>query len=252
MARADFAAAVALDDANAVEAKSLIPKLAKTDRICSARLLKVDRAGTSIATREKSMRREDQSFANLLVFDGVDAVAVRSALDTTKSLTPDGAVPHFVYKQVYQLERRQAGRRLDHFSKMRLWPKPSNQMPSVALWSRFHASLSHAKRDWAAMGIIWTIIIGFVAGVIAKFIMPGPNEPSGFISDDHPRRSSARSLRRSSASRSAGIQAGEGAGFIGAIVGAIIVLVRLGHGHEEPRRHVTDSASSTAKEQKNG
>ena len=31
------------------------------------------------------------------------------------------------------------------------------------------------------MGIIWTIIIGFVAGIIAKFIMPGPNEPSGFI-----------------------------------------------------------------------
>ena len=31
------------------------------------------------------------------------------------------------------------------------------------------------------MGIIWTIIIGFLAGVIAKFIMPGPNEPQGFI-----------------------------------------------------------------------
>ena len=31
------------------------------------------------------------------------------------------------------------------------------------------------------MGIIWTIIIGFVAGVIAKFVMPGDNEPSGFI-----------------------------------------------------------------------
>jgi uncharacterized membrane protein YeaQ/YmgE (transglycosylase-associated protein family) len=30
------------------------------------------------------------------------------------------------------------------------------------------------------MGFIWTIIIGFVAGVIAKFIMPGNNEPSGF------------------------------------------------------------------------
>ncbi|HEV7285983.1 MAG TPA: GlsB/YeaQ/YmgE family stress response membrane protein, partial [Kaistia sp.] len=25
------------------------------------------------------------------------------------------------------------------------------------------------------MGIIWTIIIGFVAGVIAKFITPGSN-----------------------------------------------------------------------------
>jgi uncharacterized membrane protein YeaQ/YmgE (transglycosylase-associated protein family) len=31
------------------------------------------------------------------------------------------------------------------------------------------------------MSILWTIIIGFIAGVIAKFIMPGNNEPSGFI-----------------------------------------------------------------------
>jgi uncharacterized membrane protein YeaQ/YmgE (transglycosylase-associated protein family) len=31
------------------------------------------------------------------------------------------------------------------------------------------------------MGLIWTIIIGFVAGVIAKLITPGSNEPSGFI-----------------------------------------------------------------------
>jgi uncharacterized membrane protein YeaQ/YmgE (transglycosylase-associated protein family) len=31
------------------------------------------------------------------------------------------------------------------------------------------------------MGIIWTIIIGFVAGIVAKLIMPGENEPSGFI-----------------------------------------------------------------------
>jgi uncharacterized membrane protein YeaQ/YmgE (transglycosylase-associated protein family) len=27
------------------------------------------------------------------------------------------------------------------------------------------------------MGIIWTIVIGFVAGVIAKFIMPGATSP---------------------------------------------------------------------------
>jgi uncharacterized membrane protein YeaQ/YmgE (transglycosylase-associated protein family) len=31
------------------------------------------------------------------------------------------------------------------------------------------------------MGIIWTIIIGFIAGVVAKFIMPGSNEPKGFV-----------------------------------------------------------------------
>ena len=29
------------------------------------------------------------------------------------------------------------------------------------------------------MGIIWTIIIGFLAGVIAKFIMPGPMSRKG-------------------------------------------------------------------------
>jgi hypothetical protein len=31
------------------------------------------------------------------------------------------------------------------------------------------------------MGIIWTIVIGFIAGVLAKVITPGDNEPSGFI-----------------------------------------------------------------------
>jgi uncharacterized membrane protein YeaQ/YmgE (transglycosylase-associated protein family) len=31
------------------------------------------------------------------------------------------------------------------------------------------------------MGILWTIVIGFVAGIIAKLVHPRPNEPSGFI-----------------------------------------------------------------------
>src|ERR1700747_1674920 len=30
-------------------------------------------------------------------------------------------------------------------------------------------------------GIIWIIIVGFVAGLIARFLSPGPNNPSGFI-----------------------------------------------------------------------
>ncbi len=29
--------------------------------------------------------------------------------------------------------------------------------------------------------IIWMIIIGFIAGLIARFVMPGPNNPSGFF-----------------------------------------------------------------------
>jgi uncharacterized membrane protein YeaQ/YmgE (transglycosylase-associated protein family) len=31
------------------------------------------------------------------------------------------------------------------------------------------------------MGILWVVIIGFIAGIIAKLIAPGPNNPSGFI-----------------------------------------------------------------------
>ena len=31
------------------------------------------------------------------------------------------------------------------------------------------------------MGIIWTIIIGFAAGIVAKIVVPGDNEPKGFV-----------------------------------------------------------------------
>ena len=31
------------------------------------------------------------------------------------------------------------------------------------------------------MTILWIILIGFIEGVIAKLIHPGPNEPSGFV-----------------------------------------------------------------------
>jgi uncharacterized membrane protein YeaQ/YmgE (transglycosylase-associated protein family) len=30
-------------------------------------------------------------------------------------------------------------------------------------------------------GILWIIIVGFVAGILARLISPGPNNPSGFI-----------------------------------------------------------------------
>src|ERR1700749_5949 len=36
-------------------------------------------------------------------------------------------------------------------------------------------------RRRAAMEILWTIIIGFIAGIIARFLSPGPNNPQGFI-----------------------------------------------------------------------
>ena len=73
------------------------------------------------------------------------------------------------------------------------------------------------------MGIIWTIIIGFVAGVIAKFIMPGDNEPSGFVLTTI--LGIIGAIVASYLGQSLGWYApGEGAGIIGAAVGAIIVL----------------------------
>ena len=77
------------------------------------------------------------------------------------------------------------------------------------------------------MGIIWTIIIGFVAGVVAKLIMPGPNEPSGFILTTLLGIGGAF-LATYLGQAIGGYRADEGAGFIGAIVGAIIVLVIWG------------------------
>jgi uncharacterized membrane protein YeaQ/YmgE (transglycosylase-associated protein family) len=77
------------------------------------------------------------------------------------------------------------------------------------------------------MGIIWTIIIGFVAGVIAKLIMPGDNEPSGFILTTI--LGVVGAFVATFLGQALGwYHANEGAGLIGAVVGAIIVLVIWG------------------------
>jgi uncharacterized membrane protein YeaQ/YmgE (transglycosylase-associated protein family) len=73
------------------------------------------------------------------------------------------------------------------------------------------------------MGILWTIIIGFIAGLIAKFIHPGPNEPAGFILTTL--LGIAGAFVATYLGQAIGwYRAGEGAGLIGAVVGALIVL----------------------------
>ena len=77
------------------------------------------------------------------------------------------------------------------------------------------------------MGILWTIIIGFVAGVIAKLIHPGPNEPSGFIV------TTLLGIAGAYVATYLGQKLGlyrpdEAAGLIGAVVGALVVLVVWG------------------------
>ena len=77
------------------------------------------------------------------------------------------------------------------------------------------------------MSIIWTIIIGFVAGLIAKWIMPGRNEPSGFIMTTI--LGIVGAFLATWLGQALGwYRPGEGAGFIGAIVGAVIVLAIWG------------------------
>jgi uncharacterized membrane protein YeaQ/YmgE (transglycosylase-associated protein family) len=77
------------------------------------------------------------------------------------------------------------------------------------------------------MGILWTIIIGFVAGVIAKFLMPGDNEPSGFILTTV--LGIVGAFVATFLGQSLGWYGpGQGAGLIGAMVGAIVVLLVYG------------------------
>jgi uncharacterized membrane protein YeaQ/YmgE (transglycosylase-associated protein family) len=77
------------------------------------------------------------------------------------------------------------------------------------------------------MGILWTIIIGFIAGLIAKFIMPGDNEPSGFILTTV--LGILGAFVATWLDQSLGwYSAGEGAGLIGAVVGAVIILAIWG------------------------
>ena len=76
------------------------------------------------------------------------------------------------------------------------------------------------------MGIVWTIVLGFVIGVMAKLLHPG-KENMGFI---------ATVVLGVAGSFLAGVigqylgwyRAGEGAGFIASVVVAIVLLVVYG------------------------
>jgi uncharacterized membrane protein YeaQ/YmgE (transglycosylase-associated protein family) len=75
----------------------------------------------------------------------------------------------------------------------------------------------------AAMGILWTIIIGFIAGIIARLLAPGPNNPGGFI------LTTLLGIAGAVVATFLGHAIGwygpdQGAGLIGAVIGALIVL----------------------------
>ena len=79
------------------------------------------------------------------------------------------------------------------------------------------------------MSIVWTIVIGFFAGVIAKFLHPGPNEPRGFILTTL--LGIAGAFVATYLGQALGLyRADETAGLIGAVIGAIVVLMIWGFG----------------------
>ncbi|MBW8832967.1 MAG: GlsB/YeaQ/YmgE family stress response membrane protein [Burkholderiales bacterium] len=73
------------------------------------------------------------------------------------------------------------------------------------------------------MHILWTILIGFLAGLVAKMLTPG-RDPSGFFI------TAAIGIAGSIAATYSGhalgwYKAGESAGFVGGVLGAIVLLL---------------------------
>ncbi len=76
------------------------------------------------------------------------------------------------------------------------------------------------------MSIVWTIIVGFLAGVVAKLLHPG-KENMGFIMTTL--LGIVGSLVATYAGQALGIyRAGQPAGFVGAVIGALILLIIYG------------------------
>jgi uncharacterized membrane protein YeaQ/YmgE (transglycosylase-associated protein family) len=72
-------------------------------------------------------------------------------------------------------------------------------------------------------GIIWIIVVGFIAGIIARMLSPGPNNPSGFILTTI--LGIAGAFLATWIGQAIGhYSVDQGAGFITATIGALIVL----------------------------
>jgi uncharacterized membrane protein YeaQ/YmgE (transglycosylase-associated protein family) len=81
----------------------------------------------------------------------------------------------------------------------------------------------YADGEKENMHILWVIIIGALAGFIAKLLSPSPNNPQGFILTTL--LGIVGSFVASFLGQAIGLYGpDQGAGFIGAIVGAVIVL----------------------------
>ena len=73
-------------------------------------------------------------------------------------------------------------------------------------------------------GFIWILVVGLIAGLIARFLLPGPNNPQGFV------LTAVLGVAGAFVATWIGQSIGwyrpdQGAGVIGATIGALVVLV---------------------------
>jgi uncharacterized membrane protein YeaQ/YmgE (transglycosylase-associated protein family) len=104
------------------------------------------------------------------------------------------------------------------------------QSRQISLWNRHRpvaliAPVDGGRHEYPLdyCNILWIIVIGFVAGIVARFLAPGPNNPQGFI------LTTILGIVGAFLATFIGQAVGwyrldQGAGLIGAVVGAVVVL----------------------------
>jgi len=84
-------------------------------------------------------------------------------------------------------------------------------------------SLRALAEEDALTGFVWIVLVGLIAGIIARFLLPGPNNPNGFI------LTAVLGIAGAFVATWIGQSIGwyrpdQGAGLIGATVGSLLVL----------------------------
>jgi len=72
-------------------------------------------------------------------------------------------------------------------------------------------------------GFVWIVLVGLIAGIIARFLLPGPNNPNGFV------LTAVLGIAGAFVATWIGQSIGwyrpdQGAGLVGATVGSLLVL----------------------------
>ena len=116
------------------------------------------------------------------------------------------------------------------------WAAPETKRAASIITDPYDPGVGMSK-DWSTpnhqgtknmLSLLWTILIGFIAGVIAKFVTPGDtHEPQGFILTTA--LGIVGALVATYLGQAVGwYEAGQGAGFIASIVGAVLILLVWG------------------------